>query len=65
MYLVNTYEYVSYWYANAQFICIRCQERIKLMYIRPTQWWIFKIGGLRQNSNKGPQKINVAINDCN
>ena len=20
------------------------------------QWWIFKIGGLRQNSNKGPVK---------
>ena len=31
----------------------------------PMQWWIFKIGDLRQNSNKGPQKINVVINNCN
>ena len=29
-----------------------------------TQWWIFKIGGLRQNSDKGPRKIDVAINNC-
>ena len=28
------------------------------------QWWIFKIVGLRQNSNKGPRKIDVAINNC-
>ena len=29
------------------------------------QWWIFKIGGLRQNSNKGPRKIDVDVNNCN
>ena len=28
------------------------------------QWWIFKIGGLRQNSNKRPRKTDVAINNC-
>ena len=28
------------------------------------QWWIFKIRGLRQNSNKGPRKIDVVINNC-
>ena len=28
------------------------------------QWWIFKIGDLRQNSNKGPRKIDETINNC-
>ena len=28
------------------------------------QLWIFKIVGLRQNSNKGLRKIDVAINNC-
>ena len=28
------------------------------------QWWIFKSGALRQNSNKGPRKIDLAINNC-
>ena len=32
--------------------------------VRLQQWWIFKIGGLRQNSNKGPRKSDVAINNC-
>ena len=32
-----------------------------LLIVTSGQWWIFKIGGLRQNCNKGLRKINVAI----
>ena len=43
--------------------------QFKLLYLlrfRGTyvQWWIFKIGGLRQNSNKGSRRNDVAINNC-